>query len=84
MVSDDKFTYEYCTRINVLFLLGNSDLITCTVVSKDGKQTRRFIAMDNNQLILVEPHSKMMGWGVTKLAGFLEDIEVSNRYLLFF
>lgn len=68
-----------CISVGTSLDLSNSDLITCTVVSKDGKQTRRFIAMDNNQLILVEPHSKMMGWGVTKLAGFLEDIEVTSN-----
>lgn len=46
-------------------------------MSKDGNKTRRFLAMDSNQLILVEPHSRLLGWGVVKLAGFLQDVEVN-------
>lgn len=30
------------------------------------------------QLILVEPDMKKMGWGVAKLVGFLQDIEVTG------
>jgi len=61
----------------------DSDLITCTVLSKDGSKTRRFLAMDNKLLILVEPHSRLLGWGVTKLAGFLQDVEVCDLYYSF-
>ncbi|XKL62954.1 hypothetical protein PGB90_005318 [Kerria lacca] len=67
-----------CISIGTSLDLNNSDLITCTVLSKDGNKTRRFLAMDSNQLILVEPHSRLLGWGVTKLAGFLQDIEVTG------
>lgn len=30
------------------------------------------------QLILVEPDAKRLGWGITKLVGFLQDIEVAG------
>ncbi|GJQ73467.1 hypothetical protein Trydic_g13826 [Trypoxylus dichotomus] len=58
--------------------LNNSDLIACTVAWKDGKSKRRFLVIDIMQLILVEPDMKKMGWGVAKLVGFLQDIEVTG------
>ncbi|CAG9824726.1 unnamed protein product [Phaedon cochleariae] len=56
----------------------NSDLIACTVVWKDGTKMRRFLVIDILQLILVEPDTKRLGWGVAKLVGFLQDIEVTG------
>ncbi|XP_044272607.1 protein CLEC16A homolog isoform X1 [Tribolium madens] len=56
----------------------NSDLIACTVLWKDGTKTRRFLVIDVLQLILVEPDTKRLGWGVAKLVGFLQDIEVTG------
>ncbi|XP_015596289.1 protein CLEC16A homolog isoform X1 [Cephus cinctus] len=56
----------------------NSDLIACTVVWKDGQKIRRFLVIDVLQLILVEPDTKKLGWGVAKLVGFLQDIEVAG------
>ncbi|KAF7266633.1 hypothetical protein GWI33_020130 [Rhynchophorus ferrugineus] len=56
----------------------NSDLIACTVLYKDGTKMRRFLVIDILQLILVEPDSKRLGWGVAKLVGFLQDIEVTG------
>ncbi|XP_048519708.1 protein CLEC16A homolog isoform X2 [Dendroctonus ponderosae] len=56
----------------------NSDLIACTVLYKDGMKMRRFLVIDVMQLILVEPDNKRLGWGVAKLVGFLQDIEVSG------
>lgn len=56
----------------------NSDLIACTVVYKDGTKMRRFLVIDILQLILVEPDTKRLGWGVSKLVGFLQDIEVAG------
>uniref|UniRef100_H2Y953 Uncharacterized protein n=1 Tax=Ciona savignyi TaxID=51511 RepID=H2Y953_CIOSA len=47
------------------------DLIACTVSSKESKQ-RRFLVVELYQLILVEPDSKRLGWGVVKFAGFLQ------------
>lgn len=32
--------------------------------------------MDSLQLILVEPDAKLLGWGVAKFVGFLQDVEV--------
>lgn len=56
----------------------NSDLIACTVILKDGTKYRRFVVIEALQLILVEPDSKRLGWGVAKLVGFLQDVEVSG------
>lgn len=50
----------------------NSDLIACMVVSKDGGQAQRFLAVDVYQMSLVEPESKRLGWGVVKFAGLLQ------------
>ncbi|XP_044734671.1 protein CLEC16A homolog isoform X2 [Chrysoperla carnea] len=65
-----------CVQVNQKLDLNNSDLIGCTVVLKDGTKLRRFLVIDTFQLILVEPDSKKLGWGVAKLVGFLQDIEV--------
>ncbi|GCC17796.1 hypothetical protein chiPu_0017683 [Chiloscyllium punctatum] len=56
--------------------LNNSDLIACTVVTKDGNQMHRFLAVDIYQMSLVEPDSKRLGWGVVKFAGLLQDMQV--------
>uniref|UniRef100_A0A8C2EL84 C-type lectin domain containing 16A n=1 Tax=Cyprinus carpio TaxID=7962 RepID=A0A8C2EL84_CYPCA len=58
--------------------LNNSDLIACMVVSKDGLQAQRFLAVDVYQMSLVEPDSKRLGWGVVKFAGLLQDMQVSG------
>ena len=43
---------------------------------KDNSKYRRFLVIDISQLILVEPDTKRLGWGVAKLVGFLQDVEV--------
>lgn len=45
---------------------------------KDGVKFRRFLVIDVMQLILVEPDAKRLGWGVAKLVGFLQDVEVTG------
>ena len=55
-----------------MFGTDNSDLIACTVASKDGSKIRRFLVMDVIQLILVEPDTRRLGWGVAKFVGFLQ------------
>lgn len=45
---------------------------------RDGTKYRRFLVMDILQLILVEPDSKRLGWGVAKFVGFLQDVEVNG------
>uniref|UniRef100_H2Y951 Uncharacterized protein n=1 Tax=Ciona savignyi TaxID=51511 RepID=H2Y951_CIOSA len=60
-----------CIQTNDKLDLNNSDLIACTVSSKESKQ-RRFLVVELYQLILVEPDSKRLGWGVVKFAGFLQ------------
>ncbi|XP_015596292.1 protein CLEC16A homolog isoform X4 [Cephus cinctus] len=67
-----------CIEVNNVLDLNNSDLIACTVVWKDGQKIRRFLVIDVLQLILVEPDTKKLGWGVAKLVGFLQDIEVAG------
>ncbi|XP_014208495.1 protein CLEC16A homolog isoform X2 [Copidosoma floridanum] len=67
-----------CVQINNVLDLNNSDLIACTVVWKDGQKLRRFMVIDFIQLILVEPDSRKLGWGVAKFVGFLQDIEVTG------
>uniref|UniRef100_A0A4W3IGV2 C-type lectin domain containing 16A n=1 Tax=Callorhinchus milii TaxID=7868 RepID=A0A4W3IGV2_CALMI len=58
--------------------LNNSDLIACTVVTKEGSQAHRFLAVDIYQMSLVEPESKRLGWGVVKFAGLLQDMQVTG------
>ncbi|XP_064478520.1 protein CLEC16A-like isoform X2 [Ornithodoros turicata] len=67
-----------CIKVNDVLDLNNSDLIGCTVVTKDGAKIRRFMVIDVVQLVLVEPDTKRVGWGVAKFVGFLQDIEVSG------
>lgn len=64
--------------VNVLFFPDNSDLIACTVILKDNTKFRRFLVIDVLQLILVEPDSKRLGWGVAKFVGLLQDVEVTG------
>ncbi|XP_043280706.1 protein CLEC16A homolog isoform X2 [Venturia canescens] len=67
-----------CAQVNNVLDLNNSDLMNCTVVWKDGQKIRRFLVIDVIQLILVEPDTRKLGWGVAKLVGFLQDIEVAG------
>ncbi|XP_050503239.1 protein CLEC16A homolog isoform X2 [Diabrotica virgifera virgifera] len=72
---------QSCVQIDQaldLSITHNSDLIACTVMYKDGTKMRRFLVIDILQLILVEPDTKRLGWGVAKLVGFLQDIEVTG------
>ncbi|XP_061455156.1 protein CLEC16A isoform X2 [Rhineura floridana] len=58
--------------------LNNSDLIACTVITKDGGQVQRFLAVDIYQMTLVEPDVARLGWGVVKFAGLLQDMQVTG------
>ncbi|XP_069426064.1 protein CLEC16A isoform X16 [Ovis canadensis] len=58
--------------------LNNSDLIACTVVTKDGGMLQRFLAVDIYQMSLVEPDVSRLGWGVVKFAGLLQDMQVTG------
>ncbi|XP_035746955.1 protein CLEC16A isoform X2 [Egretta garzetta] len=58
--------------------LNNSDLIACTVLTKDGGQVQRFLAVDIYQMSLVEPDVARLGWGVVKFAGLLQDMQVTG------
>ncbi|OXU16930.1 hypothetical protein TSAR_007570 [Trichomalopsis sarcophagae] len=68
-----------CVQVNNVLDFNNSELIiACTVVWKDGQKIRRFLVIDLIQLILVEPDTRKLGWGVAKFVGFLQDIEVAG------
>ncbi|KAJ4444330.1 hypothetical protein ANN_06122 [Periplaneta americana] len=69
---------QSCVQVNNVLDLNNSDLIACTVANKEGSKIRRFLVMDVIQLILVEPDTRRLGWGVAKFVGFLQDIEVTG------
>ncbi|XP_074179203.1 protein CLEC16A isoform X8 [Rhinolophus sinicus] len=58
--------------------LNNSDLIACTVMTKDGGMVQRFLAVDIYQMSLVEPDVSRLGWGVVKFAGLLQDMQVTG------
>lgn len=58
-------------------LSDDSDLISCDIIQKDGTWQHRFLAVDNIQIILVEPDKQRLGWGVAKLVGSLQDLEVT-------
>lgn len=66
-----------CVQVDHVLNLNNSDLIGCSVVMKDGSRVHRFLVIDVIQLILVEP-TRRLGYGVAKLVGFLQDIEVTG------
>ncbi|XP_072561425.1 protein CLEC16A isoform X10 [Paramormyrops kingsleyae] len=69
---------EHLIKMDDVLDLNNSDLIACMVVTKDGGQAQRFLAVDVYQMSLVEPDSKRLGWGVVKFAGLLQDMQVSG------
>ncbi|XP_021374464.1 protein CLEC16A-like [Mizuhopecten yessoensis] len=65
-----------CVKVSEILDLNNSDLIACTIVTKERKQERRFLVIDSVQMILVEPDTKRLGWGVVRFVGLLQDVEV--------
>ncbi|CAG0879516.1 unnamed protein product [Darwinula stevensoni] len=69
---------QTCIQVDETLDLNNSDLISCTVMLKDGTKLRRFLVIDVLQIILVEPDTKKLGWGVAKFVGFLQDVEASG------
>ncbi|XP_026729038.1 protein CLEC16A homolog isoform X1 [Trichoplusia ni] len=58
--------------------LNDSDLISCDIIQKDGTWQHRFLAVDHIQIILVEPDKQRLGWGVAKLVGSLQDLEIQG------
>lgn len=63
---------QFSSCVTFCFLSDNSDLIACTVITKDGGQVQRFLAVDIYQMSLVEPDVARLGWGVVKFAGLLQ------------
>jgi len=62
----------------IFFTSDNSDLIACTIYGKDEVKIKRFMVINEVQLILVEPAKDRLGWGVAKLVGFLQDLEINS------
>lgn len=56
----------------IFIISDNSDLISCTVITKDGQKIKGFMVIDPLQLILVDPDNKRVGWGIAKFVGFLQ------------
>ncbi|GBN30696.1 Protein CLEC16A [Araneus ventricosus] len=67
-----------CVKVNDALDLNNSDIINCTVITKDGQKIKGFMVIEALQLILVDPDNKRGGWGIAKFVGFLQDIEVTG------
>lgn len=67
-------------KLNNKLDLNNSDLIGCTVITKDKspQRVRRFLVISTHQLVLVEPDSRKLGWGVARFVGLLQDLEVTG------
>lgn len=67
-------------RLIILFkmFLDGNDLITCMIIAENGAKIRRYLSIISNQLVLVEPHSRFLGWGVCKLSCYLQDAEVKT------
>lgn len=65
-------SYYVSNKISFLLFLDNSDLISCTVITKDGQKIKGFMVIDALQLILVDPDNKRVGWGIAKFVGFLQ------------
>lgn len=66
--------FVFDTPIN----LNGNDLITCMIIAENGAKTRRYLSIISSQLVLVEPHSRFLGWGVCKLSCYLHDAEVTK------
>ncbi|CAG2166733.1 unnamed protein product [Oppiella nova] len=69
--------YDSCIKVEQLLDLNNSDLIACTVLNRDQPKMRRFMVIDSQQLVLIEPDTKRLGWGIAKFVAWLQDVEVS-------
>ncbi|XP_041978054.1 protein CLEC16A homolog isoform X3 [Aricia agestis] len=65
-------------RVGDVLDLNDSDLISCDIIQKDGTWQHRFLAVDSIQIILVEPDKQRLGWGVAKLVGSLQDLEIQG------
>lgn len=79
---DQHHTAEHLPSCSPSFS-DNSDLIACMVVSKDGGQAQRFLAVDVYQMSLVEPETKRLGWGVVKFAGLLQVRKKGASFFVF-
>ncbi|KAL4132519.1 hypothetical protein QTP88_009656 [Uroleucon formosanum] len=66
--------FVFDTPIN----LNGNDLITCMIIAENGAKIRRYLSIISSQLVLVEPHSRFLGWGVCKLSCYLHDAEVTK------
>ncbi|TKR67801.1 hypothetical protein L596_023894 [Steinernema carpocapsae] len=73
-----KSSAEALVELNDCINLSNSDLLSCTIVMEKSDKLQRFLVTDQLQLILVEPDSKRMGWGVVRFVGLLQDTQLTG------
>merc|ERR1719259_477503 len=78
--NSDLLAVRVVTSSNSVISIGHSSnsgskssSVSATAASN---QSRLFLVVDIYQIVLVEPDSKRLGWGVAIFAGFLQDIEV--------
>ena len=57
--------------------LNNADLLGCTIISGD-VTVRRFLVVQTFQIILVEPDSTRLGWGVVTFSASLQVLEIEQ------
>jgi len=58
--------------------LNNADLLGCTII-QDDVSLRRFLVVQTFQIILVEPDSTRLGWGVVTFSAPLQDLEIEQN-----
>jgi protein CLEC16A len=46
--------------------------LAVTVANREGVKQRRFLVVGLYQIVLVEPDSTRLGWGVATFVGFLQ------------
>ena len=61
--------------------LNNADLLGCTIVSDD-ITVRRFLVVQTFQIILVEPDSTRLGWGVVTFRYYFNFNILYKKYFL--
>ncbi|VDD91083.1 unnamed protein product [Enterobius vermicularis] len=73
-----KVKTEQSAEINDCINLGNSDLLSCTVVLNQKEVLQRFLVADQLLLILVEPDKKRPCYGVVRFVGLLQDTQLTG------
>ena len=59
-------------------------MVSCTVVEPGGYRMSRFLVFDESRLILVEPDTSRLGWGIVRLVAPIQNVYVIFLSPLFF